>query len=264
MKMGIKVFISYSAEDSVKLKALSKALGKSKRRFLPIIIENRKLPGKPLYEKVKEGILETPFFIPIMTRSSIKNQWVNQEIGFAVANYRNIFPIVEKSIVKRLKGFIHNQIDLPFVFEGNQTSTHKEAQQFLQCYRDLVRHLEEIGFSSAIRPKKVKQGAPYITAVHFKGKVKNAFFTNYIEHVDSGWSTWQWDPNTLSDNRATTPGELHGDIDKKSKYKKGTNDWPVGKYKIHTRAYEHPVPGELRRFILFEKIHNFEVIDGDS
>ena len=48
-----------------------------------------KIPGKPLTDKVKEGILETPYFIPILTRSSITSQWVNQEIDFAIATDRN-------------------------------------------------------------------------------------------------------------------------------------------------------------------------------
>ena len=83
--MEEKFFISYCNEDRHKLNALSRALRKSPYKFKPIIIAKRKNPGKPLTEKVKEGILETPYFIPILTRASITNQWVNQEIGFAVA-----------------------------------------------------------------------------------------------------------------------------------------------------------------------------------
>jgi hypothetical protein len=109
----------------------------------------------------------------------------------------------------------------------------------------------------------VKQGDHYTTTVHFKGKVKNAFFTNYVLHVDSHWSIWHWDTSTLRDHKASTAGELHGNIDIRSPYECRTNDWPIGKYKIHTRVYEHPVPGELRRFILFEKVHNFEVINSN-
>lgn len=120
--------------------------------------------------------------------------------------------------------------------------------------------MEEYTFKSSISPKKVKQGDPYTTKVHFIGKAKNAFLTNYVLHVNSNWSIWHWDASTLKDSAASTPGELHGQINKKSQYVSNTTGWPIGKYKIHTRVYEHPVPGELRRFILFEKVHNFEVI----
>jgi hypothetical protein len=258
--MNANIFISYSNEDRKKLKSLSNALRKSAKKFRPIIIEKRKDPGRPLSEKVKAGIQETPFFISILTKSSFTNQWVNQELGYAVANDRNIYPIVEKSIVNDLKGFIHNQIDLPFQFEGNISNSQKEAQSFRKCYKELIQHLEETAFKSSIYPRKVKQGDSYTTKVHFIGKVKNAFFDNYVLHINSNWSTWNWDTTTLKDARDTTPGELHGEINKKSQYVYSTVGWPVGKYKIHTRVYEHPEPGEKRRFILFENVHTFEVI----
>ena len=140
--MNEKIFISYSNEDKNKLVSLSKALKKSEKKFEPIIVADRKNPGKPLTDKVKEGILETPFFIPILTRSSITNQWVNQEIGFAVANGRKIMPIVERSILNQLKGFIHDQMDLPFTFEGSVTNKWKEAQNFRRCYKALLDDLE--------------------------------------------------------------------------------------------------------------------------
>jgi hypothetical protein len=261
--MNMKIFISYSNEDSKKLKSLSEALRHSTKKFRPIIIEKRKDPGKPLSEKVKAGIQETPFFISMLTRSSITNQWVNQELGFAIGDDRNIYPIVETSIVNNLKGFIHNQIDLPFQFEGNPTDSQKEAQSFRKCCQELIRHLEQLTFRSSISPKKVKQGDPYTTKVCFIGKAKNAFFTNYVLHTDSNWSIWHWDTSTLRDNRASSPGELHGEIRKESQYVYRTDGWPIGKYKICTRVYEHPVPGETRRFILFEKVHNFEVVSNN-
>jgi hypothetical protein len=258
--MNTKIFVSFSNEDRKKLNSLSNALKKSDQRFQPIIIDKRTNPGKPLSAKVKEGIQETPFFISILTRSSYKNQWVNQELGYAVANDRNIYPIVEESILNDLKGFIHNQVDLPFIFEGGPLNSHKEAQSFMKCYKELIRHLEEIKFKASISPKKVKQGETYTTTVRFIGHVINAFFTNHVVHLDSTWNLWHWDTRFLQDGQASTPGKLHGNVNIKSKYSSKTTDWPIGKYKVYTRAYEHPVPGELRRFILFEKINSFEVI----
>jgi len=258
--MNTKIFISFSNEDRKKLDCLSNALKKSVHRFQPIIIDKRANPGKPLSDKVKEGIQETPFFISILTKSSFKTQWINQELGYAVANDRNIYPIVERSILNDLKGFIHNQIDLPFIFDGDPLNSRKEAQSFMKCYKELLRHLEEIKFNASISPKKVKQSNTYTTTVKFIGHAKNAFFTNYVVHLDSPWTLWHWDTKTLKDPRASTPGELHGNINIKSKYSYSTDAWPIGKYKIHTRVYEHPVPGELTRFILFEKINNFEII----
>jgi len=259
-----KIFISYSSEDANKQEALSRALRSSSKKLKPIIVARRKTPGKLLVDKVKEGILETPYFIPILTRSSITNQWVNQEIGFAIANNRNIVSLVETSTINRLKGFIHNQIDLPFKFKGNQFNKRKEAQSFRKCCSELILHLEnemkEYVLKSSISPKKVKQGDPYTTKVHFIGNVKNAFFDNYVIHLDSNLRKWNWDPNTLKDAHASTPGELHGEVNRKSKYIYSTSGWPIGKYKIYTRVYEHPIPGKTTRYIIAEDQHNFKVI----
>ena len=255
-----KFFISYFNDDKNKLEALSRALKNSSKKFKPIIIAKTKIPGKPLTDKVEEGILETPYFTPILTRSSITSQWVNQEIGFAVATDRNIIPIVEVSIVSRLKGFVHSQIDL-FRFKGDRSNNRKEAKNFRKCYKELILHLEEVMpfFKSSISPKKVKQGDYYITKVHFKGRVKNAFFDNKVQHLDSNWSTWNWDPKMLRDGRPTTPGELRGQVDQNSQYTHTTSGWPIGKYKIYTRVYEHPIPGKATRYIISEDQHNFEV-----
>ena len=261
--MKEKIFISYSQEDKNKLESLSKALENSVKKFMPIIVANRRNPGKPLTDKVKEGILETPFFIPILTRSSITNQWVNQEIGFAVANDRNIMPLVEKSILNELKGFIHNQVDLPFTFEGNVSNKWKEAQNFRKCYKEMLHHLEdklvEPKLKSSIYPKKLKQGNAYTTRVHFIGNVKNAFFDNYVEHLESNWREWNWDPKTIKNANNDSPGELHGEVDEKSEFTYQTSGWPIGKYRIYTRVYEHPVPGETQRHIIIENQHNLEI-----
>jgi len=262
--MNEKIFISYCNEDKNKLEALSRALRNSSKKLKQIIIEKRKIPGKPLTDKVKEGILETPYFMPILTRSSITNQWVNQEIGFAIATHRNVLALVETSIINELKGFIHNQIDLPFTFEGNASQNRKEAKSFRKCYKELILHLEdemvEPVLKSFISPKKVKQGDPYTTKVHFIGKLKNGFFDNYVVHLDSNWRKWNWDPNTLKNAHASTPGELHGKVDRKSQYIYSTSGWPIGKYKILTRVYEHPNPGETTRYIIVEDQHDFEVV----
>lgn len=261
--MNKKIFISYSQNDKNKVDSLSKALENSEKKFIPIIIANKRNPGKPLAEKVKEGILETTFFIPILTRSSISNQWVNQEIGFAVANDRNILPIVEKSILNELKGFIHNQIDIPFIFEGHKSNKWKEAQNYRKCYKELIKHLESESvipkLKSSISPKKVRQGDKYTTKVHFIGNVKNAFFDNHVEHLESDFRRWNWDPNTLKDGGNSSPGELHGKVNIECEYSHITTNWPIGKYRINTRVYEHPIPGETGRFVIIENRHNLEI-----
>ena len=105
--MKIKVFISYSDLDNVKVKMLESKCNSSSN-IIPIIVANKREPLVLLTKKVIDGINEADFIIPILTRNSIHTQWINQEIGFSKANPEKIvLPIIEKEIIDHLKGFIH-------------------------------------------------------------------------------------------------------------------------------------------------------------
>ena len=47
--------------------------------------EGERLSRFEVTKKVADGIRESQIIIPILTKNSISSQWVNQEIGFAVA-----------------------------------------------------------------------------------------------------------------------------------------------------------------------------------
>ena len=153
-----KIFLSYSESDENKLKVLRSAI-KKREGLNPIVVSERRKVGQSLAEKVKECILEADCFMPILTKKSISNQWVNQEIGFAEAMEKPKVPLVEKSLLDKLKGFIHKQMDLPFVFIGVKTDSKKEARNFRKCY---VSALDYIAASSGITPN-VKRGRLRIT-----------------------------------------------------------------------------------------------------
>ena len=262
--MKTKIFISYAREDTNKMKALYKALSKPESKIFPIVSSKINMPGAPLSDKVMKGIEDSSCFLPIITESSIKNQWVNQEIGYAIAKNKVIYPLVDDRIIHKLKGFIHDQIDLPFTFTSTKSTPKREAHNFRKCYRKLLGHLFNfiIKYSliSNITPKSVKQGEKYATKVQFKGRLKNGFFDNLVRHLDSKWKTWNWDKGTLINSGHTTPGELHGDVDIEREYTWPTNKWPKGKYKIFVRVYDHLTPGEIGRVNLIENIHDFEVL----
>ncbi len=263
-----KIFISFSSQkDKNKMNAFFKAIKKD-GTFEPIVVEKKKTPGKLFSEKVKEAIKQSDYFIPILTRNSRTSQWVNQEIGFAEAQVKcDILPIVEESIIPKLKGFIHNQIDC-FRYKGVRSSKNNEACNFRVCYKEVIAHLKGTiksklvvrkakmveKFTSMILPSRVEQGDSYTTKVHFVGTVKNGFFDNYVKHTQSDWKAWNWDKNTLKNLKRTFPGEIHGDVNIKSEYTWTTKDWP-----IHVRLYDHPIPGEKRRIVIAEEIHEFEV-----
>ena len=131
--MKAKIFLSYSEFDKKKLKALRNAM-KKRDELDPIVVSERRKVGQSLTDKVKQCMQEADCLMPILTRKSISSQWVNQEIGFAEALKIPIIPLVEECLLDKLKGFIHKQIDLPFVFIGVESDSKKEARNFRKCY----------------------------------------------------------------------------------------------------------------------------------
>lgn len=263
------VFISHSKEDANKVKALKKAIGKYESEFKTIVIIDQKIPGQYFTEKVTNGLDKCDIICPIITKKSFNNQWVNQEIGYAFAKKKSIIPIVSNSVLEKLKGFINSQLDCPFRFDQS-TDKSKEATSFRKAYKELIDHILNIGktnirnngtliFDSKIHPEIIKQGGTYTTKVKFSGNIKNGFFDNFIEHLDSPFRKWNWDKSTLPKSGHTDPGTLNGKIDITTEYQHSTKNWPIGKYLIHVRLYEHTEPGKRGRKIVAQNIHKFEV-----
>ena len=158
--MKARIFLSYSELDKNKLKALRNAIKKRDGLDAIVVAERRKV-GQSLADKVKECMYEADCLMPILTRQSIDNQWVNQEIGFAEALKRPIIPLVERSLLDKLKGFIHKQMDLPFAFTGVELDSKKEARSFRKWYVSALDYLTSSSDISA--PHHVKHGRLTIT-----------------------------------------------------------------------------------------------------
>ena len=140
-----KSFISYSNENDDKRAILSRLLRVNKLN--PIIVALRNKPSMLLAAKVEQAIEEADFLIPILTKESIQNQWVNQEIGYSNKlvneNKLRIIPIVEESIMDCLKGFVHKQMDLPFKFKANSEKQIENNNFKLQCSK-LTSYLKKL------------------------------------------------------------------------------------------------------------------------
>jgi hypothetical protein len=262
----IRVFISYCDADRPKKDVLRKRLHRSPGGFEPVVVADRRTPGKPLADKVLEGIAEARFFVPILTRDAVTNQWVNQEIGCARALNRVTIPLVEAAIVGTLKGFIHDQNDLPFTFGSRDVPAQHQGRAFGRACGLLVTHLEDSHstlFESSLEPTRVKRGHSYTTTVRFRGTVRNGFFDNRVQHLESKFRTWNVDPETFKTTPAThssvTPGLLNGAVDVVHSYTHSTRDWPTGIYQILVRLYSHVVPGARGRQVVAENEHPFEV-----
>jgi hypothetical protein len=257
--MKKKVFISYSVKDNRKLELLKSELQINKIDF--VVVADRRNPLVSLSDKVIKGLEECEIVIPLLTSNSVFNQWVNQEIGFAKAKQKEIIPLVAADCFKDLKGFVNQQTDCPFQFKVNNSQAAENRNFKIAC-KELIDHLKrnsELYFKSSINKKKINQGEDYITHVSFKGKLQNGFFDNYVSHLDSNFYRWNVDLETLPKTGNNDPGLLCGNIDISKEYKHNTKDWPVGKYLIHVRLYDHLKPGFPERIIVAEEIHEIVI-----
>ena len=263
----LRVFVSYVHIDDNKRRALVRVLLAAALPIEPIVIADRRSPGTPLTEKVVEGIAESDYFVPILTSASIGTQWVNQEIGYAAAKGTPTIALVESGVRDRLKGFIHDQQDLPFSFPVSENQ-RRQARLFHQTCIRLRTHLEstsvERGLTSEITPGRVRAGKPYTTHVSFRGTVRHGFFDNLVVEQASGRTRWNWDPVTLPRVRGVpssrTPGTLNGSVDVNRSYSHSTAGWSPGTYKVYVRLYSHLEPGERGRQIIEENEHSLEVL----
>lgn len=110
-----RVFISFCEADRSLMSILFEEVYKCEL-LNPITVESNRKGGNELAELVMEEISDCYYFIPIISKNSLNNQWVNQEIGCAKGLKKRICPIVEKPFMGKLKGFIHNQLQLPYCF----------------------------------------------------------------------------------------------------------------------------------------------------
>jgi hypothetical protein len=138
--MTLKLFISYSSEDSKKKNFLKNAIKKLKG-LSPIVVEDYRLNGIEFTDKVKNDLKSADYFIPIITSNSYKkSQWLNQEIGFAFAilSRDKIYPIVQKNIISKLKGFIHDKAEIPYNYASFNNNPKKEMEGFRKSSRILL------------------------------------------------------------------------------------------------------------------------------
>ena len=132
-----KLFISYSSEDQNLIDFIESELIEH-NLFQALIIARKRESLKPLSEKVIIGLTEAEIIIPVLTENSLNTQWINQEIGYATAIKRKISPIVDKKIINKLKGFIHNQIDIPY----NYIASKENINDFKEAFKMLIKDLE--------------------------------------------------------------------------------------------------------------------------
>ena len=104
-----KVFISHATiEDGQLVRWIADALDRLHIRAF--VYELYQIGGQNRFEVIKDMIERCPYFLVVLTKDGIASQWVNQEIGYAVAKGKAPIPIVEvdSSTNRRFesKGFV--------------------------------------------------------------------------------------------------------------------------------------------------------------
>lgn len=102
-----EVFISVETKGDLSLATTLKEMLVTTSEFNVEVIVKGDHPNREIDELIKRKISSCKYFIPILTEISLSNQWVNQEIGFAVAKDKDIWPLHEKKILKQINGFLN-------------------------------------------------------------------------------------------------------------------------------------------------------------
>ncbi len=129
-----EVFISVETKNDLSLASTLKELLEDTNEFKVEVIVRGDHPNREIDELIKNKISSCKYFIPILTEISLSNQWVNQEIGFAVAMDKDIWPLFETKILKQINGFLN----LRKVFH-HKHGFHKLPISYGMTVEDLMR-----------------------------------------------------------------------------------------------------------------------------
>jgi hypothetical protein len=132
----VKVFVSHSTADDKKMEAVTRAI-KKRAQLEPVVVVKKRQQGKWFPDKVAEAIDSADLVIPILTSNSIMSQWVNQEIGYARAKGKDIWPVLAKNQTQNLKGFLSRDQDQAYRFESS-TNDRQEALLFARVCKKLL------------------------------------------------------------------------------------------------------------------------------
>lgn len=168
----MNIFISHANEDSYCMEALQRIILKSKFLY-PIVVVRQEKVMEDFVKKVQDGIVNSYYFIPILTEVSYQNQWVNQEIGFALGKNLKVIPIVEKSLIEKLtKGFIHSYRDLPYSFTNSELIN--------KDFRKKFRHVCEKAINNLIVTHEYNETNLKLLAEVFDGHWKTEFDSSIV------------------------------------------------------------------------------------
>lgn len=154
----MKVFISYSWEDEAIAHLLAYILS---RNHIQCLIDRQLSTGKPFDSNLKQMIKEADQVLLLLTQSSLSSAWVNQEIGFAMAHGKPIWPLAMEEDIEPI-GMLSTTQSY-YLFDWSDPP---------QTIRRLVKVLKDISTDSKPDDYPMKQGFDQIIT----GKIERTRF----------------------------------------------------------------------------------------
>jgi hypothetical protein len=104
-KHPYRVFISYSHDDIDKAAKVDEIL--KKNGLIPMWDSNLS-PGHGFSDEIKNFIINSHVFLPLVTKKSMEGGWVHQEIGFSTAMNIPTLPVMlEEQVPQGMIGHLH-------------------------------------------------------------------------------------------------------------------------------------------------------------
>jgi len=158
-KSKIKTFISYASPDKRKQEIAHDVF--KEKGIDPIVVDRREEPFEDFSNKIERSMEEADVLVPLLTRQSICNQWVNQEIGYGRRLFTekkiDIIPIVEDTILEKLNGFIHKHREA-YIFNSKENDLRTENKNFKVACIKVAKHISN---------KKIKNYGKFALNLYF-------------------------------------------------------------------------------------------------
>lgn len=147
--MSYRIFIAYSGEDDQHANYIYGCLTRIVQ-FHPYKAESYPYFGTSFKERIKNELKNSFCMVVLLTKSGMNSQWVNQEIGYAVAiqdrsrsGQPHIIPISYSDTANKLKGFFTKDSEDILFMDKYQTFEYVMASIILFIRRHIARGLEE-------------------------------------------------------------------------------------------------------------------------
>ena len=146
--MSIRVFISYSQDDTKLALALKYVLEESSEIDEAFVFEQKKQYGIQIDKKITNEIDHSDYLIAIVTQNAQESASVNQELGYAQGNNIDKIPMVEKGAAKGVLTY------------GNECTEFSKANFRNKCV-EIRKYILSNGPKSARYKKRVIESAYY-------------------------------------------------------------------------------------------------------